>query len=336
MNANGLARLGRAASLLVLAWNLVGGLGSPARAATLTADEILQQFNGVITDSFNTTSDVEGRLVAGTIDNTQSASFYTNIVNVPASVFQAVNAITILSCPSCNVANSGKVNYVTPNNGGHPVGFPSGSVVTNLPSPSFSMSDFTTPLNAESTYLAGLSANSSYASAPNSLAFNVTPNSNDVAVFDIPVSTFGGGSNPNITFTGVNTSDPNLAIIINVTGGTSFDAGADNVNFNDPTNGYLNEHIIWNFDDFTSLSFRSWHGSVLAGDASVTNSSAIEGLLYAASFNGGGELHDFAFEGRLPIAAAPEASTWGMLLIGLVGLGAVGGRRHRTDRTISL
>jgi hypothetical protein len=41
----------------------------------------------------------------------------------------------------------------------------------------------------------------------------------------------------------------------------------------------------------------------------------MEGFLYAKNFVGGGELHDFPFEGTLP-SAVPEPSTWAMMALG--------------------
>ena len=90
----------------------------PAHAAVLTADDILKQFNAVVTDNFSTQHDVEGRLVAGNINNGGSSTFYENPnpSSAPSS-FQGVNAVTVQSCPSCNVNNGGGVNFVTSNAG---------------------------------------------------------------------------------------------------------------------------------------------------------------------------------------------------------------------------
>jgi hypothetical protein len=79
-----------------------------ARADDLTADDILSQFNAVVSKNFSTNSDVEGRLVAGNIS--QGATFFSspNPLSSPSS-FQAVNALMISGCSSCNVDNGGSV-----------------------------------------------------------------------------------------------------------------------------------------------------------------------------------------------------------------------------------
>jgi choice-of-anchor A domain-containing protein len=290
----------------------------PAHAAGLTADSILDQFNAVVSDNFSTNSDVEGRLVAGNINNGGSSTFYENPNSSSApSAFKGVNALTIQNCPSCNVNHGGGVNFITSNAGSFNLNG-GGTVAQN--SPSFSMSDFTTPLNGLQTSLASLASNSTVSSPnSNSLVFDVTP-VDGTAVFDISGSALAGsgGDNYNITFS----NESAKTIVINVTG--SFTEGGGE-NFNGDT--YLNEHVIWNFEDATSVNVKSWHGAVLAGDASVTNSSPMEGFLYARNFTGGGELHDFPFDGTLP-GAVPEPSTWAMMALGFSGLGFLGFRRR--------
>jgi hypothetical protein len=179
-----------------------------------------------------------------------------------------------------------------------------------------------------------LTADNSYQLFANSLVFNVTV-VNNVAVFDIPVSALEGqpgNLNPTLTFAS-DLSGANTAIVINVTGGTSYDQNASNVNFNPTT--YENEHVIWNFDGFTSLNFRQWGGAVLAGGADVTNSSPINGFLYAEQFGGNGELHYYPFEGVLSSTTVPESSTWATLLIGFGCLGFTGYRHRRASPTAS-
>jgi choice-of-anchor A domain-containing protein len=288
----------------------------PAHAAVLTAEDILTQFNAVVSNNFSTQHDVEGRLVAGNINNGGSSTFYENPNSSSApSTFQAVNANTILSCPSCNVDHGGSVNFTNTNSGTF------GGAPVQKNNPSFAMSDFTTPLNALQAKLAGMIANSNFASPDsNSLVFHVAPDASGTAVFDMTAAQLEGGpgDNYNISFS----TESATTIIINVSG--SFTQGGGE-NFNGDT--YLNEHVIWNFEDAANVNVKSWHGAVLAGDASVTNSSPMEGFLYAKNFTGGGELHDFPFDGTLP-GAVPEPSTWAMMAIGFAGLGFLGFRRR--------
>ncbi len=284
----------------------------PAKADVISVNDILTQFNAVVTGNFTSGHDVEGRLVAGNING--GATFYNN-PRSGASSFQAVNAININNCGTCNIDNGGAANYVSTNTGAF------GNVVHQ--DPNFAMSDFTTPLNNLVGQLSGMTANNTVdASDMNNFKFNVTTVTDGYAVFDLSdptiVSKLENASN--ITF--VNETSANT-IVINVTASSFAQGGGSN--FNGDT--YLNEHVIWNFEDATSLSFKYWHGAVLGGDADVTNSSPIEGFLYAKDFTGNGELHDYPFAGTIP--SAPEASTWAMMLLGFSGLGFAAYRRSR-------
>jgi choice-of-anchor A domain-containing protein len=311
--------LRRALTLSMFTVPLLVAASLPSRAGTINAGEILDQFNAVITDDFSTNSDVEGRLVAGTVNNSGSSTFYENPnPSSSPSSFQAVNAQTIESCPSCNVNNGGSVNYIT-SNSGHFNFNGGGSAAQN--NPAFTMSEFTTPLNGLQNQLDGLTANSIVTLSTNTLTFNVTPNAHGVAIFDISATELSDASISSIVFSNESAN----TIIIDVTGGSFTEAGG--TNFNGDT--YLAEHVIWNFETATSVSVKQWWGDVLAGDATVTNSSPINGFLYAEDFDGGGELHSYPFEGTLP-SSAPEPSTWAMMALGFAGLGLAGLRRRRT------
>jgi choice-of-anchor A domain-containing protein len=307
-----------------------------ADAASLTAEQILSQYNLVAAGNVSTTSDIDGSAAIG--GSLKGTTFFSNARDLPAS--PSIYLFGALARGNLNIDNKGSLysNDVVTSppvnfNGGASYALPAGLSITN----------YTTPLNALETELGALTANSVYTSEPNRLTFHVTPGANDIAVFDISASALGGllanTANPNIMFSGLTQTDPNLTIVVNVTGATTFDANADNVNFSGDT--YLDEHIIWNFEGFTSLNFRSWHGAVLAGDATVTNGSPIEGFLYALNFYGGG-LHNYAFDGTLPanpnrpFGAVPELSTWAMLVGGFAGLGVVGFRRRRASAATAI
>ena len=184
--------------------------------------------------------------------------------------------------------------------------------------------------------MSALAANSTSVATQNSLTFDVTPNAADIAVFKITAAVLGGASSSNISFRNLSEADPNLTIIINVTGGSSFAEGQGS-NFNpDP---YTDEHVIWNFGGFTSLNFKSWGGAVLAGDATVTSSSQMDGFLYAANFDGDGELHNYdpnitTLGSESGSRAAPEPSTWAMIVTGFAALGYAGRRRRQPSRAI--
>jgi hypothetical protein len=69
------ALLRRALVISVLSVPMFASASVTARADSLTADDILSQFNAVVGKNFSTNSDVEGRLVAGNIRNTTSSTF---------------------------------------------------------------------------------------------------------------------------------------------------------------------------------------------------------------------------------------------------------------------
>jgi choice-of-anchor A domain-containing protein len=282
---------------------------SSSFAAPLTASDILSQFNAVVTGKFTSSSDVEGRLVAN--EMTGGATFY-NKPDSSTSAYAAVNAITVDAGVNGNVNNSGNVNVVGANNGHF--SYNGGKAVST---PSFAISDFSTPLDALASQLAGLKTTAGTSisdSDPNSFTFNETGTGTNV--FNLTATELE--KSRNLSFSGSAST-----IIINVTGNYT-----DMTNFNAST--FLNTHVIWNFVDATSLSFQGWHGTVLAGDASVTNSSAMEGTLYAANFTGNGELHNYAFAGALPVTAVPEPSTWAMLGLGLLGVVVAARKRGKS------
>jgi len=118
-------------------------------------------------------------------------------------------------------------------------------------------------------------------------------------------------------------------LVVNVDGNFSTGSG----NFND--SNYASD-ILWNFYDATSLNFGvEFGGTVLAPNATVSSSSPIDGTLFAASFQGNGELHfktltDASYLNS--VGSVPEASTWTMLLLGFAGLGLASCRRIKSER----
>lgn len=278
---------------------------APARATELTVSDMLTQFNAVILEDFSSQHDVEGRLAVGG-DLKKGATFYINPSSTP-SAFGAVNVAGNVLQGNYNINNGGNV-VVGGQNKGHFNLNGGGKLTTG--EPNLVQADLIAAARATSLQLNGLAANSSTINASdlNNVRFEAAP-VNGLAVFSVTTAALETYRNiifdlNNATTAIVNVSGVNFKDMAN------FNAGAD-----------VNQHVLWNFTDATRLDFqRFWHGSILAPDAYVTNSTPIEGSLIADSFKGGGELHNYAFLGTLPPASVPEPATIGILGIGLAGL----------------
>jgi choice-of-anchor A domain-containing protein len=179
-------------------------------------------------------------------------------------------------------------------------------------------STYTSPLGALSTQLSTLSATSGTSITNGN--FNAGSNTG-IVVFDIAGSQLETDlTNHDFSFTGTGVT----SYIINVTG-----------DFSQPSSTHFNtdqRNALFNFEDAATLDLGQFGASILAPDAdlTITGGGDIEGSVFAASFSGGGELHNNnLFDGALPPTAVPEASTWAMMLAGFAGLGFVAYRRSR-------
>jgi choice-of-anchor A domain-containing protein len=161
-----------------------------ARATTMTALQILDQFNVVSFGNFSSASDVEGRTVVGG-NLTNGATFYNNLENNPAS--SSYSALTVYG----NV-NGGNINV---NNGG-------GFVVAGNNSATFSVNG-----NATTTVVGG--ANSGNINTPGGTVYlgsnSATVNVNGSATVSLngantgAISTNGG----NFYYTGASSGAGN-------------------------------------------------------------------------------------------------------------------------------
>jgi choice-of-anchor A domain-containing protein len=270
---------------IIAAAIVITGCPLGAYANPLTAAQILASYNLVTTGDANTNSDIEGSAVVG--GNANLATVFGN--NAPAHPTLGVYG-TIQG--NLNVNNGGAVHY----------GVKSASINLNGGSTAVqggftnTLLDFTSPLNALSASLAGLAANST---AINNGTFVAHPDSNGVAVFNLTAAALQTAmTNHSFAFT----QNGATAIIVNVDG--NYTEGSS-TNWNPPPV----QDVIFNFFDATSVAVGNWQSSILAPGAAVSILNGnVQGFVYANSFVGGGELHNFDFTGVLP-SAVPEPGT---------------------------
>ena len=241
--ANSMRALGVASTLVLVAAAAVG----PARADSMTAADILSNFNLVTTGNVSTQSDIVGDAVVG--GDLSGATFFGGS-HVPASptlyVFGKLNSsLNLNSGGSLYYAggSSPKVNY----NGG-------GKHYTTLPNP---LGNYTDPLTDLSAQLANLTATSGTSLVNGK--FNAGSNTG-VVVFEMTGAELASDLvNHDISFAGNGVT----SYIINVIG-----------DFTERSSTHFNvdqEDALFNFEDATKVNLGQWGASILAPDAGGEN-----------------------------------------------------------------
>ena len=226
--------------------------------------------------------------------------------------------------------NSNNVTYGGANPGGsspatHDASLGTGGANDLRAALSIKLANLTGDLTALSNALSGLTSLGTITSLNSPLDYSSA--TNGYAVFTMTEAAFEQqNGNFDALFSGV---PAGMTTIVNVLGTDLVEGGGANNNY---VGG--NQSVIWNFHDATSLSLKGFHGSVLAVNADVTNSSAIEGSIVAKNFTLNGEVHlgTFAGTGNFlvpPPGGVPEPASWAMMLGGFGAIGSVL-RRPRT------
>jgi choice-of-anchor A domain-containing protein len=305
-------------------WVVTGLLGAvaglvtvlPAKASTLTASTILQDFNAVIYNNASTPSDIEGAAVIG--GNFSGATVYNNPSASQPTGFGALTVFGNTSGNTININNRG--NAYVGGTRGAAISFNGGGYIAAPPN---TISDFETPLNSLSQSLSQLAPTGTLPPTGNNEVITATPGANGVAVLDITAAALAAIPSFSINLNGAS------SVIINVNGSSA------NFNANDESGTNGANHIIWNFYDATGTVALNTliGGTVLATGATVTNANQIDGALVADNWTGSGELHDWAFDGALPEVPAPgvvtEPSAMGVFGVGVAALALLSIRRRR-------
>jgi len=257
-----------------------------ANAAPVSAAVALKDFNAIIYGNASTQSDIEGAAVIGgnfsgaTINSAPPASLPSTFGTLTVYGKTSGNSINMNNAGSAYVGGTkgAKINF---NGGGSYLGAPDATI-----------SEFETEFNGLSTSLSKLSATGALPTTTNNEIITATPNKNGIAVFDITAAQLDSIPSYKINLNGAST------VIFNVDATDT--SGNVSFNANDESGVTGADNIIWNFYNATKVSLGTQiAGTVLAVQATVSNSNQIDGDLIANSWTGGGELHNYGFEGVL-------------------------------------
>lgn len=257
---------------------------------------IFNEWNLIVLQNLDISQEVEGRSFIGGSLTTGSSNYGTSLT--PASSWLGVDVLSVagninggnLQMNAGNLrlggSRTGNVNF---NGGGSQINDPS------LPS---QVGGFSSQMSSFSATLQALTSDSSLtlpSGQPGPARFNLNPGSDGIAVFNINGDNlFENGLVQQIELQGSAS-----AIVINVSGTDINWAGGNMVG--SWLTASVRANTIWNFYQATNLVFdRNFNGAVLAPNAHLRNTTAIDGSVFVKSMTANGEVHLPNYTGYIP------------------------------------
>ena len=282
---------------------------------------LLTDYNLVVIGDRTGSSEVEGRiLVGGNLSGTlTNVAFNSGNLGNQSSV----DALTVLgnvttgsgSVQSGRLRVVGSYNNSLNNNTGN-----SSSYFLDTTTPVPSVAAIANELKNDTASFArlGTASNTGTAAVNNSGKFVLTaPSNSSLAVFNLTADQLNQQNVDQIQLANIGNV---TNIVVNVSGANVIDKYTMDGNFQN-----LRSHIIFNFEDATSLTIQNqFFGSVLAYKASTTANGDIDGGLFVNSFNQTNEVHVPYYNGFIPSAdpaspsLVPEPSTIASVGVGLI------------------
>jgi choice-of-anchor A domain-containing protein len=287
-----------------IAGGVVGlGLGMAGMA---NAQSQLGLYNVITKGRFDSSSDVEGKVVAYSLGYS-SATFAQNLAGSGA---QDINVAVQTGLFLGNPLNISYGSMYAPWSLFRTVNFNQSGAGLNTGA-SFDFNTVFNGITAESATYSGYTTTggASWDSSRNVETLKVTKlGAGGAAVFNIGASDLNRANESlALNLNGLNPT----AIIINVNASTFTGNSSDYWGLNQFQS--LATKVLWNFYNATSVTLNGdWYGSVLAPNAALTSQSTITGSVGANSFSTQGEVH------LAPWTGVPEASS--LAAIGFAGL----------------
>lgn len=264
---------------------------------------VFSSYNLFVTGGLqNNSQDIEGRAMIG--GNLTGGAPTVGTRLTPASDYVGQSVLVVggnINVSQINLQAGNLVRQGSRSGGLNFNGVQQTEIVTNVSS---LVSAATSEIFGTSSFMHTLAANStaSFPSGqPGPVTFNATPSGPDnLAVFNVSAANIFNNNliqQYNLNLGGAS------SIIINVSGTT---VNVNNGNFTGNwATAFARSHVIWNFYEATNIVIdRNFDGAILAPLAHISNSTAIDGSVYAASFTQSGEVHLPLYGGYVPAPGA--------------------------------